>query len=109
MIRTPIAITMAIITTVTAVMSTAMSIIVQETDQFSDMNIILDLFLTFEKVGLLTFGGGYTMIALIENTFVEKKQLISHDKVLNKTFVHITESLGYDVESTYVKRESRII
>jgi hypothetical protein len=31
MIRTPIAITMAIITTVTAVMSTAMSIIVQET------------------------------------------------------------------------------
>ena len=33
----------------------------------------------------------------------------SGDKVLNKTFVHITESLGYDVESTYVKRESRII
>ena len=44
MIRTPNAITMAIITTVTAVMSTVMSIIVQETDQFSDMNIILDLF-----------------------------------------------------------------
>ena len=44
MIRTPIAITMAIITTMTAVMSTAMSIIVQETDQFSDMNIIFDLF-----------------------------------------------------------------
>lgn len=44
MILTPIAITMAFITTVTAVMSTAMSIIVQETDQFSDMNIILDLF-----------------------------------------------------------------
>ena len=44
MIRTPIAITMTIITTMTAVMSTAMSIIVQETDQFSDMNIILDLF-----------------------------------------------------------------
>ena len=44
MIRTPIAITMDIITTVTAVMSTVMSIIVQETDQFSDMNIILDLF-----------------------------------------------------------------
>jgi len=34
MIQTPIAITMAIITTVTAVMSTAMSIIVQILDLF---------------------------------------------------------------------------
>ena len=29
----------------------------------------------------------------------------SGDKVLNKTFVQIMESLGYDVELTYVKRE----
>ena len=36
------------------------------------MNILLDLFLTFAKVGLFTFGGGYAMIALIENTCVEK-------------------------------------
>ena len=28
----------------------------------------------------------------------------SGDKVLNKTFVQIMESLGYDVELTYVKR-----
>jgi hypothetical protein len=31
------------------------------------MNIVLDLFLTFAKIGLFTFGGGYAMISLIEN------------------------------------------
>ena len=31
------------------------------------MNILLDLFLTFAKIGLFTFGGGYAMIAMIEN------------------------------------------
>ncbi len=30
----------------------------------------------------------------------------SGDKVLNKTFVQIMESLGYDVELTYVKRDN---
>ena len=38
------------------------------------MNLFLDLFLTFAKIGLFTFGGGYAMIALIENTCVEKKR-----------------------------------
>ena len=28
----------------------------------SDMNILFELFLTFAKIGLFTFGGGYVMI-----------------------------------------------
>ena len=32
------------------------------------MNILLDLFLTFAKIGLFTFGGGYAMISMIETT-----------------------------------------
>ncbi|MBR2672164.1 MAG: chromate transporter [Oscillospiraceae bacterium] len=51
------------------------------------MNILLDLFLTFAKVGLFTFGGGYAMIALIENTCVEKKRWITHDEMMNITVV----------------------
>ena len=51
------------------------------------MNILLDLFLSFAKVGLFTFGGGYAMIALIENTCVEKKQWITHDEMLNITVI----------------------
>ena len=51
------------------------------------MNLFLDLFLTFAKIGLFTFGGGYAMIALIENTCVEKKQWITHDEMMNMTVV----------------------
>ena len=48
---------------------------------------LLDLFLSFAKVGLFTFGGGYAMIALIENLCVEKKQWITHDEMMNITVV----------------------
>ena len=43
----------------------------------------LSLFLTMLKIGLFTFGGGYAMIALIENEFVEKKKWIEKDEFLD--------------------------
>ena len=51
------------------------------------MSLLLDLFLSFAQVGLFTFGGGYAMIALIENTCVEKKRWITHDEMMNITVV----------------------
>ena len=51
------------------------------------MNILFDLFLTFAKVGLFTFGGGYAMISLIENSCVEKKGWITHDEMMNVTVI----------------------
>ena len=51
------------------------------------MNIILDLFLTFAKIGLFTFGGGYAMIAIIENNCVEQKKWITHDEMMNITVI----------------------
>ena len=48
---------------------------------------MLDLFLTFAKIGLFTFGGGYAMISLIENSCVEKKQWITHDEMMNVTVI----------------------
>ena len=51
------------------------------------MNILLDLFLTFSKIGLFTFGGGYAMISMIEHNCVEKKQWISHDEMMNITVI----------------------
>ena len=47
------------------------------------MNIFLDLFLSFAKIGLFTFGGGYAMISLIENNCVEKKKWITHDEMMD--------------------------
>ena len=51
------------------------------------MNILLDLFLTFAKIGFFTFGGGYAMISMIENSCVEKKKWISHDEMMNVTVI----------------------
>ena len=51
------------------------------------MNILLDLFLTFAKIGIFTFGGGYAMISMIENNCVERKQWITHDEMMNVTVI----------------------
>ena len=51
------------------------------------MNILFDLFLTFAKIGLFTFGGGYAMIAMIENNCVEQKKWITHDEMMNITVI----------------------
>ena len=44
---------------------------------------VLRLFLCMLKIGLFTFGGGYAMIALLEDEFVSKKKWLSHDEFLN--------------------------
>lgn len=45
--------------------------------------MVLQLFFTMLKIGLFTFGGGYAMIALLENEFVEKKKWLDKDEFLN--------------------------
>ena len=37
------------------------------------MNQYLDLFLTFAKVGVMTFGGGYAMLPILQREVVERK------------------------------------
>lgn len=51
------------------------------------MNILLELFLTFAKIGLFTFGGGYAMISVIENTCVERKKWITHEEMIHMTVI----------------------
>lgn len=51
------------------------------------MKALLDLFLTFSKIGSFTFGGGYAMIPLIENTCVTKKGWITHDEMADITVI----------------------
>ena len=45
--------------------------------------LILTLFLSFFKIGAFTFGGGYAMLALLENEFVEKKKWLTKDEFLD--------------------------
>lgn len=51
------------------------------------MKKIVELFLTFAKIGLFTFGGGYAMIPLIEDACVEKKKWITHDEMMDITVI----------------------
>lgn len=51
------------------------------------MPVIIDLFLTFAKIGLFTFGGGYAMIPIIEDICVEKKKWITDDEMMNMTVI----------------------
>ena len=44
---------------------------------------MLELFLTFAKIGLFTFGGGYAMVALIEDACVEQKKWITHEEMMD--------------------------
>ena len=51
------------------------------------MHILLNLFLTFGRIGLFTFGGGYAMISVIEHICVEKKKWISSEDLLEMTVI----------------------
>ena len=46
---------------------------------------LFELFFTMLKIGLFTFGGGYAMLALLENEFVEKKQWMTKEEFLDMT------------------------
>ena len=41
------------------------------------------LFFTFFKIGLFTFGGGYAMIALLEEEFIQRRKWLDKDEVLD--------------------------
>ena len=43
------------------------------------MGILLSVFLSMLKIGCFAFGGGYAIIALLENEFITKRKWIDHD------------------------------
>ena len=54
------------------------------------MKKLLSLFITFFKIGLFTFGGGYAMLSLIENETVTKKGWLEGGELLD--IIAIAES-----------------
>ncbi|MEA4964802.1 MAG: chromate transporter [Oscillospiraceae bacterium] len=45
------------------------------------MPIILDLFLTFAKVGVMTFGGGIAMLPILQREIVEKRHWVTDEEI----------------------------
>ena len=47
------------------------------------MPILLDLFLTFAKVGVMTFGGGYAMLPILQREVVENKGWATEEELMD--------------------------
>jgi chromate transporter len=58
-----------------------------EKEAFCSMPLLLDLFLTFAKIGAFTFGGGYAMLSVISDHCVEKKKWITAEDMMNITVI----------------------
>ena len=54
---------------------------------YKKLPLLSELALSFMKVGLFTFGGGYAMISVITDTCVEKKQWLTQDEMMELTVV----------------------
>ena len=51
------------------------------------MPILLQLFLTFFKIGAFTFGGGYAMLSIITDNCVERKKWITPEEMTDITVI----------------------
>ncbi|MBE6836133.1 MAG: chromate transporter [Ruminococcaceae bacterium] len=47
------------------------------------MKLLFELFITFFKLGAVTFGGGYAMLPIIQREVVEKKKWATEEEVLD--------------------------
>ncbi len=47
------------------------------------MGILLDLYLTFVKIGMVNFGGGYAMLPLLERELVDDRHWTSREELLD--------------------------
>ena len=73
--------------------------------------ILLQLFISMLKIGAFAFGGGYAIIALLENEFVTKRAWIDHDEFMNVVAIaestpgpiaiNVATYIGYKLKGTF--------
>lgn len=47
------------------------------------MNIYLDMFMTFAKVGVMTFGGGYAMLPILQREVIDNKHWATEEELMD--------------------------
>ena len=47
------------------------------------MKLLLEMFLTFAKVGVMTFGGGYAMLPILQREIVENKHWATDEELMD--------------------------
>ena len=45
------------------------------------MKKIIELYLTFSKIGITTFGGGYAMLPILQKELVDKKKWVTNEEI----------------------------
>ena len=69
------------------------------------MRIYLELIGAFVKIGMLTFGGGYAMVPILEREIIRKKGWVTMDEVMNYyTIAQITPGIIGVNTATFVGR-----
>ena len=73
--------------------------------------ILLKMFISMLKIGAFAFGGGYAIIALLENEFVTKRGWIDHDEFMNVVAIaestpgpiaiNVATYIGYKLKGTF--------
>lgn len=51
------------------------------------MSILRELFFTFARIGMFTFGGGYAMLSLIRHACIEQKHWMSSEEMMDVTVI----------------------
>lgn len=47
------------------------------------MSTLIDLFITFAKIGVMTFGGGYAMLPMLQREVVENKRWATEEELMD--------------------------
>lgn len=47
------------------------------------MKELINLFITFAKIGAVTFGGGYAMLPILQRELVEKREWVSEEELMD--------------------------
>ena len=63
------------------------------------MNILLDLFLTFARIGGLTFGGGYAMLPILQREVAENKKWTTEEELMD--YYAIGQLMAYFISDEF--------
>ena len=58
------------------------------------MPLLLDLFLTFFRIGVFTFGGGYAMLPMLQKELVDKKGWVTEEEILERLETAVEQILS---------------
>lgn len=77
----------------------------------SKRRLLIEIFTSFFKVGLFTFGGGFAMIPLIEKEMIDKKAWVEEEEIIDifalsqsvpgSIAINSSTSIGYKIAGTY--------